>query len=111
VYKAAAGVRKLCGHQVRRGEVNVVADVSTGVVREIDSLAQVTGGLSHRFKLERAPVAHRRFFDDASSQANLPIVVRSIGVVEVECNLLEAYSRRAFTKPKEKDGMRLMRMQ
>src|SRR5262249_29044188 len=102
MYKAAAGARRLCDREGRRGEVNVVADVATGVVREIDFLAQVTGGLSHGFKLERAPVAYRRFLDDASSQANLPIVVRSIGVVEVECNLLEAYSRRAFTKPKEK---------
>ena len=71
---------------------------------------KVTRGVSHGFKLERAPVADRRLLDDASSQANLSIVVRSVGVVEVECNLLKGYLRRDFT-PKEKDGTRLMRTQ
>src|SRR6478735_4035378 len=65
----------------------------------------------HLLELKRVPVANRSCLTNVSPQADFSIIVRSFGIVQIECNLFEAYPRLLIGEPQKKDRTRPMSMQ
>ena len=107
--KAARGTP--CRNTVCQAEEDMIANIASGIARQSDFLAQIACGLGHGAKFQCAPIADGPFLGDTLLQANFPIIVRRIRVIQIKRKLLKAYVRRVLGKPKHEHDAWIMKMQ